>query len=139
MSTWFWIGFFAFAAVWYFFGFVGWRVQKDALKRGYGGSAANFWGVGVIFMPFIFLPLYAWFRHRAPGYVTEEYKPGTTTLCPHCAEINPKDATVCKECGKSLDYEPPPIGEKACPNCGEMNPATAEYCEKCDERISFED
>ena len=71
MPTKFWIYFGIFAICWYFLGFIAWRVQKDALKRGYGQAAANFWGIGIIFLAFIFLPLYMIFRRRAPGYVTE--------------------------------------------------------------------
>ena len=135
----FWILFGTFAISWYFFGFIGWRVQKDALKRGYGQASANFWGVGVIFLPFIFIPLYAIFRSRAPGYVTDEIKPGQRTICPHCGEANPKDNELCDSCGKRVEIDIPEIGEKQCSNCGHMNPVTAEYCSKCDERISFKD
>jgi ribosomal protein L40E len=135
----FWILFGTFAFCWYFMGYIGWRVQNDALRRGYGRAAANFWGIGIIFLPFIFLPLYIVFRYRAPGYVTEEIRPGQRTLCPHCGEVNPKDAELCRHCGKRMEIEIPEIGLKQCPNCGHMNPVTAEYCTKCDERISFKE
>jgi len=139
MSTKFWIYFGIFAACWYFLGFIGWRVQKDVLRRGYGGAAANFWGLGVIFFAPIVLPLYIVFRRISPGYVTEELKPGQQTICPHCGEANPKDAELCERCHKRIDIDIPEMGEKQCPNCSHMNPVTAEYCEKCDERISFKD
>ncbi len=139
MTKTFWIVFAIFAVCWYFIGFIAWRVQNDALKRGFGRNAANFWGVGTVFLPFIFIPLYAFFRIKAPGYVVEDIKPGQRTICPHCGEANKKDAELCRVCGKRIDIETPEIGLKQCPTCGAMNPANAEYCSKCEERISFKD
>jgi len=140
MSTKFWIFFGLFAVCWYFVGFVAWRIQIDALKRGFGRTAANFWGVGTVFLPFIFIPLYIVFKRAAPKYVVDtELKPGTTTLCPHCGEMNPKNAELCRKCEKKMALEVFEAGLKQCPNCAAMNPVDAEYCEKCKERISFKE
>ena len=135
----FWILFTLFAICWYFIGFIAWRIQNDAVKRGFGRSAANFWGVGTVFLPLIFIPFYIVFRNKAPGYVVEEIKPGTRTLCPYCGEVNKITDELCKHCGKRMSLDLPELGHKQCPNCGVMNPADAEYCEKCKERISFVD
>jgi ribosomal protein L40E len=141
MSIKFWIFFGIFAVCWYFIGFIAWRIQNDALKRGFGRTSANFWGVGTVFLPFIFIPLYLVFKRAAPGYIVDkEMKPGTTTLCPHCGEMNPKDAVRCSKCEREMSLEVlETLGLKQCPNCGEMNPTDAEYCKKCKQVVGFKD
>lgn len=43
-----------------------WVIRRDALRRGLNGSG---WALGVILLPFIFVPLYFYVREDEENYV----------------------------------------------------------------------
>ncbi len=125
-----------FAVSMYLVGFIAWKVQNDALKRGYSSITASFWAVGVFFMAPIMLPLYILLREKSASNKIEldEVEQARRRLfitCPHCGEENPPELMKCQKCERSLVGEGKAIGTRACPYCGEQNNINAVYCANC--------
>lgn len=127
-------------AIWaismYLVGFIAWKVQNDALKRGYSSITASFWSLSVLFMAPIMLPLYILLREKsAPKDIepneVEKARRRLFIICPHCGEENPPELARCQKCERSLVSEGKAIGTKACPYCGEQNDINAVYCANC--------
>jgi len=136
----YWMTIFAiFAAVWYFFGVMAYRVQEDAKKRGLSRTAVTFWSVSIVFFGPIFLPLYFIFRSNAIFTAKEGETPLNIKyiLCPHCGESNTSERTSCAKCNKQLDEGIPAVGTKACPYCGAENSVDAGRCVSCDQVIGY--
>ena len=122
----------------YLVGYIAWRVQNDALKRGYSSITATFWSLGVIFMAPIMLPLYILLREKSePKEIeldeVEQARRRLFITCPHCGEENPPELIKCQKCERALVGEGKAIGTKACPYCGEQNDINAVYCANCKE------
>jgi len=124
----------------YLVGYIAWRVQNDALKRGYNRTAAAFWSVAVLFFPPVMLPLYIIFRRKAEPEAANESainkaRRSLYITCPHCGEENPPELMRCQKCEKPLVGEGKAIGRKACPYCGDLNDVNAVYCANCKQKI----
>jgi len=124
----------------YLVGYIAWRVQNDALKRGYNSTSAAFWSIAVFFFPPIMLPLYIIFRKKAEPEAVKESaiekaRKSLYITCPYCGEENPPELTRCQKCEKALIGEGKSIGRKACPYCGDLNDVNAVYCANCKQKI----
>ncbi len=53
--------------------------------------------------------------------------------CPYCNTLNPDDAEVCENCGKSLKGQ---ILALVCPNCGKVNVLGSRECSVCHTKLS---
>lgn len=53
--------------------------------------------------------------------------------CPKCGRENRDDATICRECGASLN---PSKDGVICPVCGTENLSDAKFCDKCGSRFA---
>lgn len=53
--------------------------------------------------------------------------------CPYCNTLNPDDAEVCENCGKSLKGQ---ILALVCPNCGKVNALGSRECSVCHTKLS---
>ena len=120
----------------YLIAFISWKVQNDALKRGYSNITASFWSLGVFFLSPIMLPLYILLRDKSVPAEPEldEVEQARRRLfitCPHCGEENPPELTRCQKCERLFVSEGKAIGTKACPYCGEQNDINAVYCANC--------
>ena len=120
----------------YLVGIIAWRVQNDALKRGYSGTMATFWSLGVFFFAPLMLPLYIILRDKSAPREKKDDPVKTAReklnlVCPHCGEENPPENSYCVKCRKSLAGEGKAIGTKACQYCGEHNDINAVYCSNC--------
>lgn len=124
----------------YLLGIIAWKVQNDALKRGYSSMAASFWSLGVFFFSFIMLPLYILLReknaHKKPPVSSaDEALRSLYITCHHCGEENPPEQMLCLKCEKSLLGKGESVGTKSCPSCGEQNDINAVYCHNCKQLI----
>jgi ribosomal protein L40E len=124
----------------YLIGIIAWKVQNDALKRGYSSVAASFWSLGVLFMSIIMLPLYIVLREKSsPENLIidplEEARKKLYITCPSCGESNPPELSKCLKCEKDLLGSEKLVGTKACPYCGEQNQLDAAFCRNCDQGI----
>jgi ribosomal protein L40E len=140
MSTSFKISLAILVVTMYLVGYISWRVQNDALKRGYNRTAATFWSLGVFFFPPLMLPLYILLRGKvAPQEPVEseleKAKKSLSITCRHCGEQNSPDSTRCQKCETLLIDEGKSIGRKSCPYCGETNDVNAIYCANCRQGI----
>jgi hypothetical protein len=68
---------------------------NDAKRRGMRG--AGMWGVGVVAVLIVAMPLYLAIRHPLP-----EALPPAASNCPHCGKFHSATAAFCPHCGKSL-------------------------------------
>ncbi|MFH1514312.1 MAG: hypothetical protein ABIG42_02505, partial [bacterium] len=109
MSTKFIIVLVIFAFTMYLVGYIAWRVQNDALKRGYSSITASFWALGVFFFAPLMFPLYIVLREKSePVEIVDEVKEARKKLyitCPHCGEENPPELSRCQKCDRSLSGE----------------------------------
>lgn len=53
--------------------------------------------------------------------------------CPYCNTLNPDDAEVCENCGKSLKGQ---MLALVCPNCGKVNALGSRECSVCHTKLS---
>lgn len=53
--------------------------------------------------------------------------------CPYCNTLNPDDAEVCENCGKSLKGQ---MLALVCPNCGKVNVLGSRECSVCHTKLS---
>ncbi|MCC4440836.1 zinc-ribbon domain-containing protein [Limosilactobacillus reuteri] len=53
--------------------------------------------------------------------------------CPYCNTLNPDDAEVCENCGKSLKGQ---MLALVCPNCGKINALGSRECSVCHTKLS---
>ena len=124
----------------YLVGYIAWRVQNDALSRGYNRTAAAFWSLGVFFFSPLMLPLYIVLRGKSESSADsekplEKAKKELMITCRHCGEMNLPELTRCQKCEKSLVDEGKSVGKKSCPYCGEINDVNAVYCGNCKQGI----
>ena len=123
----------------YLVGYIAWRVQNDALKRGYSHITASFWAMGVFFFSPIMLPLYVVLREKSDVIQNvDEVEEARKTLyitCPHCGEENPPEISKCQKCDRSLLGEGQSIGTRACPYCGIQNEINSGHCLNCKQSI----
>ena len=140
MSTSFKIALAILVVAMYLVGYIAWRIQNDALSRGYNRTAAAFWSLGVFFFPPLMLPLYVLLRGKTEPRKIEETpveraKKKLFITCKYCGEQNPPELMRCQKCEKSLVDEGVSIGKKSCPYCGETNDVNAVYCANCRQGI----
>ena len=79
------------AVMMYVIGYIAWRVQNDAIKRGYSSITATFWALGVLFFTPVMLPLYVVLRDKRSPVETKpdvvaEAKKKLNITCPFCGE-----------------------------------------------------
>ena len=76
----------------------GW-VVADAMRRGKSNGAALLWGLGVLLLLIVFLPLYLFMRWgEKPGIQVN----APTTLCQYCGLSSPGDPAYCPHCDRQL-------------------------------------
>lgn len=124
------------AVAMYLVGIISWRVQNDALKRGYSSTMAAFWSLGIFFFAPVMLPLYIILRDRSsPREPIEDAvslaKKKLNIVCNFCGEENPPENSFCAKCQRSLFGEGKAVGTRACQYCGQQNDINAVQCSNC--------
>lgn len=81
-------------------------VVLDAMRRGMKPSTSYWWGVGVLFVLIVFLPLYFVFRPRTVGATATNASgnshSGESVPCRYCNGMNPPNTVYCAHCQKQL-------------------------------------
>jgi hypothetical protein len=78
----------------------GW-VSADAQRRGLKKSTALGWGVGVLLVLIVFLPLYLYMRRK--DFEAGNAPSGAATApCPYCGYLNKPGANYCEKCNRQL-------------------------------------
>ena len=74
-------------------------VVYDAMRRGKSSGNALLWGLGVVLLLIVFLPLYLYLRSKEKPAIAAKTD---LTLCRYCGMNTAGDPAYCPHCAKQL-------------------------------------